>query len=74
MIEDLEASQDLQDAVLTVHHATMHTFQGPAVKIVENHLGRAYVKIAQQMVIQVPKPPQAPIGPVPQQIVDQFEF
>lgn len=29
-IEDLETSQDLQDAVLSVHHATMHTLQGPA--------------------------------------------
>ena len=26
-IEDLEASQDLQDAVLSVHHATMHTLK-----------------------------------------------
>ena len=54
IIDDLESHQDLQDAVLTVHHATMHTFQGPAVKIVENHLGRAFVKIAQQMVVQMP--------------------
>jgi hypothetical protein len=42
----------LQDAVLSVHHATMHTFNGAAVKIIENHLGVAYVKIAQT--IQVP--------------------
>jgi hypothetical protein len=54
MIEDLETSQVLQDAVLSVHHATMHTLQGPAVKIVENNLGRAYVKLAQQLVFQMP--------------------
>jgi hypothetical protein len=54
IIDDLESDQNLQDAVLTVHHATMHTLQGPAVKIVENHLGRAFVKMTQQMVVQMP--------------------
>jgi hypothetical protein len=35
---------DLQDLVLTVHHAYMHTFSAaPAAKIVENHLGHAVV-------------------------------
>lgn len=55
-VTDLEEDQNLQDAVLSVHHATMHTLQGPAIKIVENHLGRAYVKLAQQIMIQVPAP------------------
>lgn len=64
-IEDLESSQDLQDAVLTVHHATMHTFQGPAVKIVENHLGRAFVKVTQQMVVQRSTPAPGLIGTPP---------
>jgi hypothetical protein len=53
-IDDLEADQGLQDALLSVHHATMHTFQGPAVKIVENHLGRTYARIQQQMIVQMP--------------------
>ncbi|MGH9079227.1 MAG: SDH family Clp fold serine proteinase [Acidimicrobiales bacterium] len=53
-IEDLEASQALQDAVLSVHHATMHTLQGAAVKIVENHLGRTFAKVTQQIVMQMP--------------------
>lgn len=36
----LEDDDTLQDLVLTVHHAFMHTFsQTPAIKIVENHLG-----------------------------------
>lgn len=67
-IEDLEASQELQDAVLSVHHAIMHTLQGPAVKIVENHLGRTYAKLTQQMVVQMPM--MGPAGPVviPQQV------
>lgn len=46
-VTKLEDDQQLQDAVLSVHHATMHTLSGPAIKLVENHLHRAYVKIAQ---------------------------
>jgi len=39
---------DLQDCVLTIHHAYMHTFSNSnAIKIVENHLGNA-------MIINVP--------------------
>lgn len=48
-VDDLEADPLLQDLVLSVHHATMHTLSGPAIKIVENNLGRAYVRIAQQI-------------------------
>lgn len=41
----LEEDQELQDLVLSVFHATTHTFAGtPAVKIVENHIGRAFIK------------------------------
>ena len=48
-IVDLEADPDLEDAVLSVYYATFHTFSGPAIKIVENQLGRAFVKVAQQI-------------------------
>jgi hypothetical protein len=51
-IKDLEADQQLQDAVLSVHHAAFHTFSGSAVKIIENHLGRGFFKLEQQL--QVP--------------------
>lgn len=61
-IEKLEDDQALQDAVLSVHHATMHTFAGAAVKIMENHLGRAFIKLAQAIPIAVPMPP----GLIPQ--------
>lgn len=69
IIEDLESSQELQDAVLSVHHATMHTLQAPVVKIVENHLGRAYARAQQQMIVQVPMgvPPQGPWSRTPQE-------
>lgn len=53
-VTHLESDQLLQDAVLSVHHATMHTFSGPAIKIVENHLGRAYVKLSQRLLVPTP--------------------
>ena len=41
----LEDDQALQDKVLSVFHATTHTFFGTSsVKIVENHMGRAFIK------------------------------
>ncbi len=40
----LEDDGTLQDLVLTVHHAFMHTFSTtPAIKIIENHNGKAMV-------------------------------
>jgi hypothetical protein len=72
-VTDLEQDPVLQDLVLSVHHATMHTFSSIAVKIVENNLGKAFVK-AQQM-IAVPQqvgpmafpagPPAPPVTPTP---------
>lgn len=45
IIEDLELDQQFQDLVLSVFHATTHTFSGTGmVKIIENHLGKAFVK------------------------------
>jgi hypothetical protein len=69
-ITNLEADPKLQDAVLSVHHAALHTFGGPAVKIIENHLGRAFVKIGQALQIPMsfapaPVPPgTGPAGPI----------
>jgi len=51
----LEDNQELQDAVLSVHHATMLTLDKTgAAKIIENHMGRAYIKLAQQMIVARP--------------------
>lgn len=48
----LESDQELQDLVLSAHHATSHTFSGtPAAKIIENHLGRAYIKMRPGIVL-----------------------
>lgn len=41
----LEGDPQLQDQVLSVFHAAMHTLgMTPALKIVENHSGRAFIK------------------------------
>ena len=45
IIDDLEQHQALQDAVLSVHHATMHSLHRGAVKIIENHRGDAFVRL-----------------------------
>lgn len=48
-IVDLETDQDLQDAVLTTHHAFMHTFSNTyCVKIIENQIGVAYIEQSAQ--------------------------
>lgn len=41
----LESDQTLQDSILSVFHAAMHTHSGrPVMKIIENHKGRAVIK------------------------------
>ncbi len=56
-ITQLEDDPELQDLVLTVHHAYIHTFaQTTATKIVENQMGAAYIEslpMAQQMAMPV---------------------
>lgn len=48
----LESDHKLQDAVLSVHHATAHTFaHTSAVKIIENHHGRAWIKMSGQLLV-----------------------
>ena len=62
-IEHLEDDQELQDLVLSVFHASTHSFSGTtAVKIIENHLGKAFINLravlAEQPAVQKqgPKP------------------
>lgn len=44
-VQALEEDDRLQDAVLSVHHACMHTLTATnAFKIIENHLGKAFIK------------------------------
>jgi len=52
-IEMLEDNQGLQDAVLSVHHAFMHTLTAtPASKIIENHNKVAYIQTAQTFILK----------------------
>jgi hypothetical protein len=66
-IVDLEADQRLQDAVLSAHHAAMHTLgMSPVVKIVENNIPRTYAVFSGQMqVVMQPAPAPATAPPVP---------
>lgn len=44
-ISMIEADNHLQDLVLTIHHCYMHTLMNTAAfKIIENHLGTAFIK------------------------------
>lgn len=57
-VRPLEDDQTLQDLGLSVFHAMTHTFTGtPSVKIVENHLGRAFIKQHIQQLM-----PSLPVG------------
>lgn len=52
-IKYLEDDNGLQDAVLSVHHANIHTLSGTnAFKIIENHLGKAFIQVAQPVAIK----------------------
>ena len=45
---EAEGNQALQDAVLTLHHACIHTLATTAAsKIIENHDGAAFVRLIQ---------------------------
>jgi hypothetical protein len=51
-VTPLEDDQDLQEAVLSVHHSAIITLNmTPAVKIIENHQGIAFISSAQQMLM-----------------------
>ncbi|WP_309605489.1 hypothetical protein, partial [Phenylobacterium sp.] len=52
-----EGDKELQDLILTVHHCFMHTLSNtPAFKIIEDHRGRAHVRMQaqQQTLLQLP--------------------
>jgi hypothetical protein len=49
----LEEDDDLQEAVLTVHHACLHTMSGtPTIKLIENHNGQTFAQQVQFVVRQ----------------------
>ncbi len=79
IIDDLEQDQILQDLVLSIFHASTLTFNmAPVAKIIENHNGKAFIKLAgmiippqlqrlpQPLQPPAPQPPQSPQSPNPQ--------
>lgn len=67
-VTDLEDDPMLQDAALSVYHANRLTLSTtPAIKIIENHLGRAAIDQIQSIVVQAPTPAPTPAltGPPP---------
>ena len=62
-VEYLEQDQNVQDLMLSIFHATTHTFAGTgAVKIIENHLGKAFIKQTRPVVVSVPGQPSQEIA------------
>ena len=56
-VDPIEDDPELQDLLLTVHHCFMHSLMNTtAYKLIENHLGAAFVKHQAQTVVmqQVP--------------------
>jgi hypothetical protein len=59
-IERLESSQEFQELVLSVFHATMTTFQvTPCVRMIENHNGKGVYTTVQIAAVAVPAHGQA---------------
>jgi hypothetical protein len=55
VVEALEDDSTLQDLVLTLHHACIHTLAGtPAVKIIENQNAVAFIQVAQTVLVRGP--------------------
>lgn len=65
-VEHLEADQTAQDLFLSIFHATTHTFSATsAVKIIENHMGKAFIKQQALIPVSMPVPPGAFQPPQP---------
>ncbi len=65
-VSALESDPELQDLVLSLYHATTITFtMSVATKIIENNLGRAFIKLAMGQVQIMPQPAGRPGPGVP---------
>jgi membrane-bound ClpP family serine protease len=62
-IKRLEEDQSFQEAVLSVHHACIHTLSSTtAYKIIENQEGVAFIQIAQAVMVKSPVGVELPQG------------
>jgi hypothetical protein len=74
-ITPFEQDKEAEDLFLSIFHGTSHTVsQTNGVKIIENHEGRAFMKLVQQIVVQGPSPsaraeptPTSPAPPLTRQ-------
>lgn len=65
-VEAIENDDTLQDLVLTVHHCYMHALMNTAsYKIIENHLGLAFVKQFREFSMAMPQLLPTQPAPVP---------
>ena len=67
-VDDLEDDDELQDLVLSVYHVTEILFsRSNTVKLLENHLGRRFMKqvTVQQIAVPFPMPQPGPPGLLP---------
>jgi len=61
VVERLEDDNELQDAVLSIHHTTMHTLGSTnAIKIIENHKGKAFILHQTPVMSPIPVSPDPP--------------
>jgi hypothetical protein len=71
---DLESDQKLQDKVLSVHHIYFHTLSStPALKIIENNKGMAFILQTQQVLMAQPQMLQRAFAPLFQNPVPDSE-
>jgi len=64
VIVDLESDKALQDAVLSAYHATAITFSNTSVaKIIENHLGKAFMEMVSSPPLPFPFRFPVPLSP-----------
>jgi len=53
VVRMMEDEQELQDAILTLHHACIHTLASTqALKLIENQHGVAFIQVAPTMLVQ----------------------
>lgn len=71
-VVDLEKDPVLQDLVLSVHHAINHAMASTGViKIVENHMGKTFLRRVSTIAMPVPVGPPAPNPGQPSQLPQQ---
>lgn len=65
-VESIERDNTFQDLVLTVHHCYMHSIMNTAsIKIIENHMGVAFIKQFRELAVAMPQLLQGQLSSIP---------